>query len=443
MVSLILAQLGGAAGLICMQRVHARDILRTLPHQLSLLDPLVRRAHHSCCQRSLCILSSSADAVAIGVLGDLELLLQVDQVFLGLHVGTARAKNQLLLNVWLLLVSCGRPMRGALPSTVLAPQLLLQLVLLAIDAAVTGRHLLHMHDRREIAAGASPAEVQRQSAQIDRILATLQLAVGGRSADVVDKVRAWCLARRLLAAFVMKTIFILKLINLLLLLGRGVTLAIRILPRGYARILARYIFDRRQHLWVIKWLQLTISEHVHLLAHRRLYSLELALLNELGEGVDLLLVEESDEIVAEPAHLGVSVDQQLLDVPLLAHLLHLISSLESLELARSLCEGSLSRLLFEYQNHERALFLALGLLGTAVEKDWHLVDLQHDVGEEKLVAILRLRQPLRVISSIVRLLILAAALVQVNSIAQSIITSFDLPNRLVKKAVEATHAQIV
>ena len=86
MVSLILAQLGGAAGLICIQRVHARDILRTLPHQLSLLNPLVRRAQHSCYQRSLCILSSSADAVAIGVLGDLELLLQVDQVFLGLHV---------------------------------------------------------------------------------------------------------------------------------------------------------------------------------------------------------------------------------------------------------------------------------------------------------------------------------------------------------------------
>ena len=61
------------------------------------------------------------------------------------------------------------------------------------------------------------------------------------------------------------------------------------------------------HGWIFDRLKFAICEQVHLLADPGLYNLQLVLLDELSEWIDLLLVEESDEVVAEAAHLGISV----------------------------------------------------------------------------------------------------------------------------------------
>ena len=63
------------------------------------------------------------------------------------------------------------------------------------------------------------------------------------------------------------------------------------------------IDDRSSHLRVVRRLQLPVREEIHLLSYVGLDHLQLILLNELCERVDLLLVEQSDKVVAEPPHL--------------------------------------------------------------------------------------------------------------------------------------------
>ena len=63
------------------------------------------------------------------------------------------------------------------------------------------------------------------------------------------------------------------------------------------------IFGRGDHVGVIGRLKLAIRKQVHLLPHRGFDRLELGLLDELGERVDLLLIEKRDKVVAKPPHL--------------------------------------------------------------------------------------------------------------------------------------------
>ena len=82
------------------------------------------------------------------------------------------------------------------------------------------------------------------------------------------------------------------------------------------------------------------------------------MLNELGEWVDLFLIEESYEIVAEATHLGVSVGKKLLHEAFLAHFLRLCCLLYTLKLSSRLCESPFPGLLFVDQHDKSALFLA-------------------------------------------------------------------------------------
>lgn len=153
------------------------------------------------------------------------------------------------------------------------------------------------------------------------------------------------------------------------------------------RLLFR-IFSWCDHIWVIRRLKLTIREQVHLLPHRGFDRLELGLLDELSERVDLLLIEKRDEVIAEPAHLRVPVLQELLHEALLSNFLHVIRFLKTLELACCLGEGAFASLFLEDQDDECAFLIAFVLLAAPMEKHGDLVDLEHDVGEEELVAIL-------------------------------------------------------
>ena len=80
--------------------------------------------------------------------------------------------------------------------------------------------------------------------------------------------------------------------------------------------------------------------------------------------------------------------QELLDKTFLTNFLHVIRFLKSLELTCCLGEGAFASLFLEDQDDERAFFVTLVLFTAPVEKYGNLVDLEHDVGKEELVAIL-------------------------------------------------------
>lgn len=114
----------------------------------------------------------------------------------------------------------------------------------------------------------------------------------------------------------------------------------------------------RHHGWLVGGFELTTRKHIHLLAHTGLDLLKLCLLDKLSERVDLLLVEQGDKVVAEPAHLAISMLEEFLDVPLITHLFLVIHFLQPLKLTWSLGKSPFSRLLFKNQHHEGTLFLA-------------------------------------------------------------------------------------
>jgi len=184
-------------------------------------------------------------------------------------------------------------------------------------------------------------------------------------------------------------LYVVELINLFLRLGFwSEPLVLPLLLLVVSKL--RNSFLRRHHGRIVGGFEFSVGEHVHLISHPSLDFFELGLLDELGEGVDLLLVEQGDEVVAEPAHLTVPVQEKLLYEPFLAHLLLVIHPLKSLKLGWSLGKSPFARLLLENQHHESTLFLTFRLFRAAVEKYWNLVNLQHDVGEEELMPILRL-----------------------------------------------------
>lgn len=71
-----------------------------------------------------------------------------------------------------------------------------------------------------------------------------------------------------------------------------------------------------------------------------------------------------------------------------------------------------------------------------------LIDFEHDVGEEKLVAVLWLLEHSLVIPA-ARCLHLAASLVQVDPVAKKIIVALDLPDSCVEERMELRHSQVV
>ena len=182
---------------------------------------------------------------------------------------------------------------------------------------------------------------------------------------------------------------------------------------------------------------------IHFLTHPGLDNLELVLLDKLSERVDLLLVEQSDEVVAETTHLTVPVDEQLLDVTSLSRLPLVRNLLDPLELSRGLGIGPLSSLFFEDKHHEGALFLAFRLFRTAVEQHGDLVYFQHDVGEEKFVTVLWLQAFACIVNCVPRLHSLASSFVQVESTPKQIIIPFDLADGCVEEDMELWDGQIV
>ena len=101
------------------------------------------------------------------------------------------------------------------------------------------------------------------------------------------------------------------------------------------------------HCRIFLWFELAISEQIHVLTDILLDQFELALLNKLGERIDLLLVEKSHEIVAKAAHFRVSVYQQLLDVAFFAHFLHFVGPFQTLELTARFRKGAFARKFFK------------------------------------------------------------------------------------------------
>ena len=80
--------------------------------------------------------------------------------------------------------------------------------------------------------------------------------------------------------------------------------------------------------------------------------------------------------------------QELLHEALLTNFLHVVRFLKSLKLTCCLGEGAFASLFLEDQDDECAFFITLVLLTTPMEKHRNLVDLEHNVGEEELMAIL-------------------------------------------------------
>ena len=95
-----------------------------------------------------------------------------------------------------------------------------------------------------------------------------------------------------------------------------------------------------------------------MLADPRLDDLQLVLLDELCEWVDLLLVKESDKVVAEAAHLWISVQQTLLNETFLAQSLQLTSLVKTLLLTLRFGVGAFTDLFLEDKSNECPFFLA-------------------------------------------------------------------------------------
>lgn len=81
-----------------------------------------------------------------------------------------------------------------------------------------------------------------------------------------------------------------------------------------------------------------------------------------------------------------------------------------------------------------------------MEEYGHLVNLEHDVGEEELVAVLRLDRLVPVTIPVVLLIIalgFTTAFMQVYPIAKAQVVPLDLSDSFVEERVERWHVQIV
>lgn len=127
-----------------------------------------------------------------------------------------------------------------------------------------------------------------------------------------------------------------------------------------SNLLNRIFFSQWDaHLRLIRRLKLTVRKGIHLLAHVRLYKFQLILLDELSEGIDLLLIEKCHKVVAEAAHLRISIHQLLLNVALLADFFNLVDAAKALELRCSLSVCALACHFLEDKHYECALILTL------------------------------------------------------------------------------------
>ena len=238
----------------------------------------------------------------------------------------------------------------------------------------------------------------------------------------------------------MKTCFVFKFINILRLFTG---LFVRLCPLRLFQLVG--VIEGDAHLRLIRRLQLPIGEGIHLLPHIRLDELQLVLLDELRERIDLFLIKQRHEVVAKATHLRVPIHELLLDVALLADLLHLTDAFEAQLLRGSLRVCALARHFLEHENDEGALVLVAALLRAAMKQDWHLIYFDHDIGEEKLVTVLWRCHDVIVLLVRVRLLLLirllsfATALVKIKLRTKSQVVALDLPNSLVEELMERRH----
>ena len=140
--------------------------------------------------------------------------------------------------------------------------------------------------------------------------------------------------------------------------------------------------------------RISLSVVVHLIPNLLLYSLQYLPIHELWEWVKLLLMEESDIVVAKPPHFTLPVEQRILQYPSSWNInrpLLLSILLNSLFLSRSLSECSLSHALFkEHHNECSNLISCLNrVLRTLSEQHGHLIDLHHDIWVKELKPILQ------------------------------------------------------
>jgi hypothetical protein len=135
-------------------------------------------------------------------------------------------------------------------------------------------------------------------------------------------------------------------------------------------------------------------EVFHLLSDLELDSLQRGSVDELSERIELLLIEKSQEVVAETAHLRVAIQKQFLHHSgNLVHETeshHVRPSLQSLLVRLTLREGPLPHMLLVEQHDKAGVLLAIlwFFLRAAREHRWHLVDLHQSVAEEEFSPII-------------------------------------------------------
>jgi len=118
--------------------------------------------------------------------------------------------------------------------------------------------------------------------------------------------------------------------------------------------------------------------------------------DKLREGIKLLLVKQSDKVVAEPPHLALSVEEGVLKNTAsgAVHISFLfLCLLNPLFLNGRLSECPLSSgLLKEHQNKSANLVSSGCLLLRAVsEQDRDLITFEHDIGEEEFKTVLQFK----------------------------------------------------
>lgn len=138
---------------------------------------------------------------------------------------------------------------------------------------------------------------------------------------------------------------------------------------------------------------ISLSVVSHLVPHFLLNPLQNSRINKLGEGVQLLLMEECHKVVAKSPHLTLSVEERILHYAALRAVnvsLLLDRLFHSLLVCDSLSKCPLADRLLEKHDDECSFLVICNRFVRAWRKeDWHLITFKHDIWKEELQAILK------------------------------------------------------
>ena len=134
---------------------------------------------------------------------------------------------------------------------------------------------------------------------------------------------------------------------------------------------------------------------VHLFSHLLLDSFQDGPIYKLREGIQLLLMKQGHEVVAESPHLALSMKQRIFHDTTswtIKVSLRLSCLLDPLLLSLSFCKGALSHTFLKEHHYESANWFTVQLrvIWALSEEDWDLVNLHHNVRIEELKPVLNL-----------------------------------------------------